>query len=68
MPERDLQETIRRLTPLLNDPAFSNKVDSAANKASSTEEDVESVHSNMPMNALAQVVGIVIGSPEFQRK
>lgn len=67
LPERDLDETIKRLTPLLNDPAFSNKVDSAANKATRSAEEVES-RENIPMTALAQVVGIVIGSPEFQRR
>lgn len=68
MPERNLDETIKRLTPVLNDPAFSGKVDSAANKTSPTGDDVEIEKSNIPMDALAQVVGIVIGSPEFQRK
>ncbi|AKQ47669.1 hypothetical protein TH63_11850 [Rufibacter radiotolerans] len=102
MPERDLQETIKRLTPSLNDPDFSKKVDAAANKAvpAQAEEMMEDETTRMnvkgkerkqnPAKAkqgrkgqyaamqpqggknqnmmLAQVVGIIIGSPEFQRR
>lgn len=104
MPERDLGETIKRLTPLLNDPELNKKVDAAAGKslaaappadnARDTDEMMDGNESKkllkekpgkknreknnfttMQMQAasgsnsmLAQVVGIVIGSPEFQRK
>ncbi|MGV3540449.1 MAG: DUF1800 domain-containing protein, partial [Rufibacter sp.] len=102
MPERDLQETIKRLTPSLNDPNFSRKVDAAAsrNNGMAPAEDQEA-EEDMMMGArkrekekggrkslgsgkalspkalqanggnntmLAQVVGIIIGSPEFQRR
>ncbi|MFB9862950.1 DUF1800 domain-containing protein [Rufibacter immobilis] len=101
LPERDLTETIKRLTPSLKDPTFSSKVDAAANQnnpmapggASSEEEEMtmtaprekrkgarrnggaeNAVSANaLQMNngsntMLAQVVGIIIGSPEFQRR
>ncbi|WP_460894488.1 DUF1800 domain-containing protein [Rufibacter soli] len=101
MPERDLQETIKRLTPTLTDPEFSQKVDAAANKAVPAQEEEMMQEETMRMNVkgkgqkqnpnkenqrrkgqyakeaqggkaqnmmLAQVVGIIIGSPEFQRR
>lgn len=103
MPERDLSETIKRLTPMLNDPTLVAKVEEAANKSVVTEKpammvnedaiimgndqkaeklngksykakakgknkyaDMQSSIGNNSM--LAQVVGVIIGSPEFQRK
>ncbi|MEO8770561.1 MAG: DUF1800 domain-containing protein [Ferruginibacter sp.] len=89
MPERDLTETIKRLTPLLTQPALEKKLDDIAGKPSlkseaTTKGDEDMVEDAMkenekPMNGnkkmdsdtdtmLAQVVGIIIGSPEFQRK
>jgi uncharacterized protein (DUF1800 family) len=68
MPERNLDETIRRLTPVLNDPAFSDKVDRAANKEAPAKEDMVVAHGSVKRDVLGQVVGIVIGSPEFQRR
>lgn len=102
MPERDLNETVKRLTPLLNDPDLEKKIDEAAGKnappqqAMVTNEDAmmtddipEGKKTKEPSfkkglgknNSLAamqtttgsntmmsQVVGIIIGSPEFQRK
>ncbi len=96
LPERDLNETVKRLTPLLNDPDLENKVSKAASKndiieSSGTskmqktdfemdgDENMELkgkksnafVIGNSVMkdrNMLAQVVGIIIGSPEFQRR
>ncbi|WP_205504256.1 DUF1800 domain-containing protein [Rufibacter psychrotolerans] len=102
LPERDLEQTIRRLTPTLYDPGFSQKVGVAASKvqqpaqAETSEPEEETMmmgqqeakpakpskpqrtasaakptaapsgKDNAPM--LAQVVGIIIGSPEFQRR
>lgn len=98
MPERNLEETVKRLKPMLNDPNLANKVESAAAKATppaamdtmTNEEEgmmaaekkpkgkpgkkpygknadaVTSLNGNNTM--LAQVVGVIIGSPEFQRK
>lgn len=88
MPERDLTETIKRLTPLLTQPALEQKLDAATGKmpvkSESTKNEDEMVEDAMkenerPLkenkkadmdtgNMLAQVVGIIIGSPEFQRK
>ncbi|HEX8607897.1 MAG TPA: DUF1800 domain-containing protein, partial [Pedobacter sp.] len=70
MPERDLSKTIERLTPLLNDPQLTVKVAKAADKTPVPQEKVNSTGSaeNRNNNMLAQVVGVIIGSPEFQRK
>jgi len=92
LPERDVQTTIKRLTPLLNDPNLGNKVEAAAAKTS-TRAMVEMVDDTDMMaekkqklkgvnkqgaiavqttngnnTMLAQVVGVIIGSPEFQRR
>jgi uncharacterized protein (DUF1800 family) len=101
MPERNLQETIKRLTPSLHDPSLSKKVDEAATKArppvladtdmQAADEMQQAQKQSTPGKAgkkagrrgdpspqmstaagnntmLAQVVGIIIGSPEFQRR
>lgn len=86
LPERNLDATITRLTPLLNDPQLQQKVESAASKTSmaqkaamdSMEEDADGRTALAKMKVkpvsetnkymLPQVVGIIIGSPEFQRK
>lgn len=96
MPERNLEETVKRLKPMLNDPDLVNRVESAAAKATPPpaadtmmSEDEEMIVKNRKSrpgkkgygkNAaavttaggnntmLAQVVGVIIGSPEFQRK
>ncbi len=100
MPERDLDETVKRLTPLLNDPDLDRKVDEAAGKTAPPQQ--ANMAPDVPMNEdmlqgkgakdkvskkglsrnsyasmqsaignnsmLSQVIGIIIGSPEFQRK
>ncbi|MXV15709.1 DUF1800 domain-containing protein [Hufsiella ginkgonis] len=101
MPERDIEATVKRLTPMLNDPNLEKKIDAAAGKtappaqpgaATMTEEPLmasapakKTVEQPLKKNAkntgnntssyapgtntmLAQVIGIIIGSPEFQRK
>ncbi len=107
MPERDLSETIKRLTPLINDPKLTQKVIAAADKTPvpQTAMDQQTMaggddmmmaeagnkklkpikenpgKKNAPNNSmqqlqmyagnntmLSQVTGIIIGSPEFQRK
>ena len=101
MPERDLDETVKRLTPLLNDPDLDKKVDEAAGKTApqrdltmATNQDIKmsddmlnnqvkdkvskkglgknsyaSMQNAVGNNSmLSQVIGIIIGSPEFQRK
>lgn len=93
MPERDLDRTIARLSPMLNDPELLKKVDAAASKnkvpqpmqammnedAKMTNErstDPPLKNNSTTLNSvslagnsmLAQVVGVILGSPEFQRK
>jgi uncharacterized protein (DUF1800 family) len=90
MPERDLSATVKRLTPMLNDPRLISKVEDAASKANPKMEDLAEEEEDMMMvqggkkgkgkaqfkniaangdnSMLAQVVGVIIGSPEFQRK
>jgi hypothetical protein len=91
MPGRPLDETIKRLTPMLNDPKLMEKVDEASAKtpsatmATATGNDemadrqtgmkgkkknnftaMQTTAGNNTM--LAQVVGVIIGSPEYQRR
>ena len=100
MPERDLGETVKRLTPMLTDPGLVTKLDEAASKSPVVKPASMSTNENILMteegkdnktngkpgkgfrknnngvlptvegnnSMLAQVVGIIIGSPEFQRK
>lgn len=95
MPERDLSTSIKRLTPLLNDPTLMDKVDQAASKNAPKTSQMEENKDNLMMaeaseapakgngkgakakikqnsfgdnTMLAQVVGVIIGSPEFQRR
>ena len=105
MPERNLDETIKRLEPMINDPSIQQKIETAANKNSTTENTMAPEETmmnddgslpkrgevneeklakqmlkkkngkevSMPMaegnnSMLAQVVGIILGSPEFQRR
>jgi uncharacterized protein (DUF1800 family) len=92
MPERDLEPTIKRLTPFLTQPDLEKKLEIATSQAveattSQVKEDEDMMDDSMKVNdnpekqilinkknenntnnMLAQVVGIIIGSPEFQRK
>ena len=89
LPQRDHEPTIKRLTPLLTQPALQQKLDAVADRANMRPETKTKSESDMLSNdsepdgerlekvakknlsteaLLAQVVGIIIGSPEFQRK
>ncbi|RZM29515.1 MAG: DUF1800 domain-containing protein [Pedobacter sp.] len=80
MPERDLVKTLERLKPMLNDPSLIEKVAKAAAKTPAPQTAppptmMGEAQMGMPKIAavnnntmLAQVVGVIIGSPEFQRK
>lgn len=95
MPERDLAQTITRLSPMLNDPLLNKKIEEAALKNTSPEKQnmvnedarvlnedsdkagnkIAAKSSNRAMQSLAgnnsmlsQVVGVILGSPEFQRR
>jgi uncharacterized protein (DUF1800 family) len=96
MPERNLNSTIKQLSPMLTDPQLSKKVDKAASKLApvtppdaTTEQDMMMANAGTADNRarrgfgrngnpnaqaagnnsmLAQVVGVIVGSPEFQRR
>lgn len=94
MPDRNLDETVKRLTPLLTDPELVNKINNAASKntapTSVSENNEDMMMSNNQSavkpkgnkkygntanqksfgdnSMLAQVVGVIIGSPEFQKR
>ena len=78
MPERDVAPTIKRLTPMLNDPNLPQKVNAADGQKSSVADGQqasagmgETAMTPPPVlstGALTQVVGIIIGSPEYQRR
>lgn len=91
LPERDLSQTLNRLSPMLNDNNLQQKVYNAAakndlSKPMSAEEEQTSMQATKEKNnkknlnnpqvvarngdnsMLAQVVGVLIGSPEFQRR
>jgi uncharacterized protein (DUF1800 family) len=69
LPERDLDATVKRLTPMLSDPGFAQKVSEASAKVSQLEEGVAMAGDVAGADQmLAQVVGIIIGSPEYQRR
>ena len=101
LPERNLDQTVKFLTPMLTDPNLVTKIDAAAGKTAVPQSmDMESPD-NMMTNAnaggkqkkgnggglknmgeptyamqvnkgnnsmLSQVVGVIIGSPEYQRR
>jgi hypothetical protein len=106
MPERNVDETVKRLIPLINNPDIHNKIDVAASKTDmTTTQGQQSTSDDMMMSSydeskknkdvlkekinrkkapdysitqlqanagnntmLSQVTGIIIGSPEFQRR
>jgi uncharacterized protein (DUF1800 family) len=101
IPERNLDQTIKFLTPMLDDPNLISKVDNAAAKTAPPAADMQNTMQggtdpmmdtaqqapkgkgknkngdrlNYAMQSspgnntmLAQVVGVIIGSPEYQRR
>ncbi len=108
LPERNTAATVKRLTPLINDPSIQQKIDVAAGKNAAVSEKNITMESDAAMepeadghkqskqinearlarkafkkgkgkeivipaaagnnSMLAQVVGIILGSPEFQRR
>jgi hypothetical protein len=109
MPERNLDKTMQRLAPMLNDPNLAQKVDAATAKAGvadnnggesmnrrgrkqdstamngqetmsddgqltrgdrrmASRNEAAMTNGNAANPMLAQVVGIIIGSPEYQRR
>ena len=96
MPERDLSETLRLLTPLVQNPTFVEKISTSLPAASAKQMDMQERVEGLPFESdfireflheepvagqeevapvltskevtLASIVGIILGSPEFQRK
>lgn len=80
LPERDNEENIKRLTAMVRDANVEQKIAVAVNKAkdNNMEEEIEEETRmqvtrdkedvKKEVTSMAQVVGIIIGSPEFQRK
>jgi hypothetical protein len=79
LPERDNEENIKRLTAMVRDANVEQKIAAAAAKTKNNtdEEGEEEIRGQMTgdkedykkeITSMAQVVGIIIGSPEFQRK
>lgn len=80
LPERDNEENIKRLTAMVRDANVEQKIAVAVNKAkdNNVEEEIEEEMRmqvtrdkedvKKEVTSMAQVVGIIIGSPEFQRK
>ena len=77
IPQRDHRETIKRLSPLLNEPDLDKKVKEAAEEQATNEKTVNNEvisTPTVPENSavreynLHQVIGIILGSPEFQRR
>lgn len=97
MPERNMDETIKRLKPLLSDPSLVNKIEQAASAIPVSKQGKQNAIEGAMMDdasmdemqskfhegrnrqgsqpempgantMLSQVVGIIIGSPEFQRR
>ena len=90
LPERNLDETLKRLTPVVRDPQFAKRLEEAVpagkerNQAEETmqndalfqlpkryrqlqDDESKVVVAKVPP-ALGHVVGVIIGSPEFQRR
>jgi uncharacterized protein (DUF1800 family) len=81
IPYRPTESTMKRLTPLLNAPELQKKIDSAASRLAvnsvavkdSLLIDPDAEAGSMIVEKtydykLSQVVGILLGSPEFQRR
>ncbi len=87
MPERNLSQTIKQITPMLSEKDLVNRVEAAAAKTPQVSKDKEmdtemntvakkgkgkdraaQTTANGNNSMLAQVVGVILGSPEFQRK
>lgn len=65
LPQRDHAANINRLIPLVNDEGVEEKISKAATVDKAPEQ---MTFDKGTKNMLSQVVGIIIGSPEFQRK
>lgn len=75
LPERDTKSVVALLAPKVNDPGFAEKIGQADRSTAATPRMDEDEGPRPPrqrrtgkVEPLAQVVGIILGSPEFQRQ
>jgi len=83
LPERNLDPTIQRLNPFIYHPTFENTLEKAIKEKTISSDSISVMGSDEVVTTpnlkqkpkiaeekdmLAQVVGIIIGSPEFQRR
>jgi hypothetical protein len=75
LPGRNLEPVIKQLTPMVTDPGLARKVDDAAPRPETGADDEETMMDAAflprdlhPPTPLEQVVGVILGSPEFQRR
>ena len=63
LPTRDIEETASLLLPVLADPEFDEKLKIKTESTSTSRDDQAGEEQD-----LAEVVGLILGSPEFQRQ
>lgn len=79
LPERNLTETIEALLPVIHAPDFAERVSNAVDANNTSPPDIDAdfmaldntspeMDSNQQPLQLTHVVGVILGSPEFQRK
>lgn len=80
MPERDFDRSMKHLAILINDPQLQQKIESEVIRQGAASSNIEAEMAGKDKtqksaaskgekgNVLSQVVGIIIGSPEFQRR
>jgi uncharacterized protein (DUF1800 family) len=74
MPGRNLEPALKLLAPMVSDPAVPERVARAAPSASPTDESTIASATSPPRRGrplptrIEQVVGVIFGSPEFQRR
>lgn len=69
-PGRDISETRELLLPVLADPSFNEKLEKKAQAAKQgiTPNESDAMMEARSPDRLGQIVGLVLGSPEFQRQ
>jgi uncharacterized protein (DUF1800 family) len=79
LPERDMKATIKRLTPFITDVEYQKRLLNSMQQIKSVEtldksdmmdDDTQDKKMSLKVenDMLAQVIGIILGSPEFQRR
>ncbi|WP_457653480.1 DUF1800 domain-containing protein [Rhodocaloribacter sp.] len=70
LPGRDVTATVAQLLPMASDPGFARRLDASARRAAPPDEDGSEAPAEAAPTpaALARVVGVILGSPDFQRR